>query len=236
MKLTIPTLVGAFMLFVTTATALAQTPGTDARRPRGPGNADAMAALQSPPVPKDANEQKIYKLFDDIEQKQGRMLNVPEADGRMLRLLTEAIDAKKAVEIGTSNGISSIWIGLALQKTGGKLITHELEPERAALARENFKAAGMTDIITVVIGDAHETITKLEGPIDLVFIDAEKPGYADYLKKILPLVRPGGLILAHNITPRTPNPEYLKAVTTNPDLETLFSMQGAGMSITLKKR
>lgn len=187
-------------------------------------------------MPKDDNEAKILRLFKEIDQKQGRMLNVPETDGRLLRLLTEAIDAKKVVEIGTSNGISGIWIGMALEKTGGKLITHEYDHERAELARQNFKAAGMADLITVVEGDAHQTVSKLDGPIDLVFIDADKPGYADYLKKLLPLVRPGGLILAHNITPRTPNTEYLKAVTTNQELETLIYPVGGGMSMTLKKR
>jgi predicted O-methyltransferase YrrM len=217
---------GAAVLAAVTSAISAQAPGGDR----------AEATLEASPVPKDDNEERIYKLFQEIDRKQGRLLNVPEADGRLLRLLTETIGAKKAVEIGTSNGISSIWIGLALQKTGGKLITHELDPQRAAMARENFKAAGMADIITVVEGNAHETVAQLQGPVDLAFIDADKEGYADYLKKLLPLVRPGGLVLAHNINSRTPNPEFLKAVTTNPELETVFYTRGAGMSVTLKKR
>ena len=88
--------------------------------------------------------------------------------------------------------------------------------------------------MTVVEGDAHETVSKLKGPIDMVFIDADKEGYSDYLKKLLPLVRAGGLVLAHNID--MADPEYIKAITTNPDLETTFFMEGAGMGVTLKKR
>ncbi len=192
--------------------------------------------FENPIRAKDKTEAQILKALADIQRTQGWRLNVPESDGRLLRLLAEAIDAKSVVEIGTSNGISSIWIALALKRTGGKLVTHEINPKTAALARENFAKAGVADIVTVVEGNAHETVSRLKGPIDMAFIDADKPGYSDCLKKLLPLVRPGGLILAHNITPRMADPQYVKAITTNPDLETAFFMQGAGMSVTLKKR
>jgi predicted O-methyltransferase YrrM len=202
----------------------------------GPPGTGRTASFESAPRPKDDAEQKILKVLDEIVQKQGRMLNVPTTDGRLLRLVCESIGAKSVVEIGTSNGISAIWLGLALRKTGGKLITHELNPRTAALARENFATAGVADLVTVVEGDAHETVAKLTGPIDLVFIDADKPGYLDYFKKLLPLVRPGGLVLAHNMSPRMADAEFVKAITTNPDVETLFYTAGAGMSMTLKKR
>ena len=199
----------------------------------GPGRA---ASFESSPQPKDDAEKKILQALKEIRQEQGRMMNVPETDGRLLRLLAEAVGAKKVVEIGTSNGISAIWLAAALRKTGGKLITHEIDAETAALARKNFARAGVADIVTVVQGDAHQTVSQLEGPIDLVFIDADKQGYLDYLKKLLPLVRPGGLVLAHNMSPRMADPEFVKAVTTDPDIETLFYTQGAGMGVTLKKR
>jgi predicted O-methyltransferase YrrM len=210
------------------------------RPPRGPGagpdGGSRAPAADNPARGKDEAEQKILAAIDDITRKQGRRMNVPAQDGRMLRLLAESLGAKNVVEIGTSNGISAIWFGIALRKTGGKLITHELDPKTAALARENFAAAGVADLVTVVEGDAHENVAKLKGPIDLVFIDADKEGYLDYFKKVLPLVRPGGLIVAHNMNPRMANAEFLKAVTTSPDVETLFFMEGGGMSITLKKR
>ena len=126
---------------------------------------------------------------------------------------------------------------LALRSTGGRLTTFEIDPQRAALARKNFKRAGVDHLVTVVEGDAHREVLKLKGPIDLVFIDADKPGYIDYLNKLLPLVRPGGLILGHNMNSPAPDPAYVKAITTNPDLETLFLlMEGSGIGVTLKKR
>lgn len=204
----------------------------------GPGRGEVArsAAFENETRPKDDGERKILQGINDIVQKQGRRLNVPTADGRLLRLLAESIGAKQIVEFGTSNGISAIWMSLALRKNDGKLITHEIDPNTAALARENFAAVGVTDIVTVVVGDGHEKAKELKGPIDLVFIDADKEGYADYLKKTLPLVRPGGLIVAHNMNPRMAAGDFVKAITTNPDLETVFYMEGGGVSITLKKR
>jgi len=204
--------------------------------PGGPGGGGQAAAMQGEPRPKDDAEQKSLKALQDIGQKQGRMANVPPSDGRLLRLLAETIGAKTVVEFGTSNGISAIWLGMALRKTGGKLITHEIDPDTAALARDNFATAGIADLVTVVEGDAHQTASKLTGPIDLVFIDADKEGYLDYLKKTQPLVRPGGLIVAHNMNPRMADPSFLKAITTSAELETLFYLEGGGVSVTLKKR
>jgi caffeoyl-CoA O-methyltransferase len=92
-------------------------------------------------------------------------------------------------------------------------------------------------MVTVVLGDAHQTITRLKEPIDLLFIDADKEGYPDYLNQLLPLVRPGGLILADNVSRPDPSPDFLKAITTNPNLETVFlNMQSTGISLTVKKR
>jgi caffeoyl-CoA O-methyltransferase len=163
--------------------------------------------------------------------------NITPEDGRLLRVLTEAIGAKHVVEIGTCHGYSALWFCLALQRTGGKLITHEIDPNRVAMARKNFKRAGVEHIVTLVEGDAHKTVMKLKAPIDIVFLDADKPGNIDYLNKLLPLVRPGGLILAHNTTDlESLMQDYLEAVTTNPDLETIFlHKDDRGIGVTLKK-
>jgi len=105
------------------------------------------------------------------------------------------------------------------------------------VARENFKKAGISHLITIVAGDAHKTITRLKEPIDILYIDANKTGYFDYFTKLLPLVRPSGLILAHNTTDQASEmQDYLKAVTNNPELETIFlHKQPSGLSVTLKK-
>jgi predicted O-methyltransferase YrrM len=194
--------------------------------------------LDAAPLPQDDVEKRILDVLDDLDrhQRQG-MMNVPREDGRLLRLLTESLGAQRVVEIGASNGYSGIWIALALRKTGGRLITHEIDESRAALARQNFKRAGVESLITLVMGDAHETVTNLREPIDVLFIDADKPGYPDYLQKLLPLIRPGGLIIGHNMRRPAPDPQYIKAITTNPALDTLFlNMHAAGIAVTMKKR
>lgn len=178
----------------------------------------------------DAAEKQILDTAASVD----RYLSVPEEDGRLIRMLTESIGAKSAVEIGSSTGYSGLWFALALRKTGGHLTTFEYDKGRAATARENYRKAGVASIITLIEGDAHENVKQLKGPIDIVFIDADKEGYADYLAKLLPLIRPGGLILAHNISSRQQNPEYMDALASNPNLETI-RMNGE-MSVTLKKR
>jgi len=212
------------------------------QRPGGPGRpgSPAMSAssFTAAPIAKTEAEKKILPVLDDMSKNQrGGNMNVPEEDGRLLRLLTESVGAKQVVEIGTSTGYSGLWFCLALRSTGGKLITHEIDAGRASLARANFKRGGVEDLVTLVEGDAHKEVAKLKGPIDVLFLDADKEGYIDYLEKLLPLVRPGGLIIAHNITPRMADPNYIKAITTNPDLESAFlNMPDRGVSVTLKKR
>ncbi len=197
---------------------------------RGVGRGESF---EKPPIGKTEAEKKILTVIEQARNRGEVHLEVPVSDGRMLRVLAESTGAKNIVEVGTSTGYSGLWLSLALQKTGGKLTTFEIDAGRAAVARKHFQQAGVSDMVTIVQGDAHQNVSQVKGPVDLVFIDADKGGYLDYLNKLLPTVRPGGLILAHNIEMA---PDYVEAVTTNPDLETVFYMQGAGLGITLKKR
>jgi caffeoyl-CoA O-methyltransferase len=224
----------AALLLAVVESLTAQPPGRDPGGRRGGGGA---APQGQAPLPANEQEKKILSVLEDMDQNQRRgMMNVPQQDGRILRMLTEAIGAKHVVEIGTSNGYSGIWFCLAMRATGGKLTTHDIDEGRASLARENFKRAGVDNMVTLVMGDAHDNITKLKGPIDVVFIDADKPGYTDYLNKMLPLVRPGGLILGHNVNMGSQMQDFIKAITTDPNLETIFLGQGQDLSVTLKKR
>jgi caffeoyl-CoA O-methyltransferase len=191
------------------------------------------ADQSSTTVPNSESEKRILATIRSATQADELYLNVPESDGRVLRLLTETANAGNVVEIGTSTGISGLWLCMALEKTGGHLTTFEYDAARAATARKHFRQAGVDKLVTVVEGDAHKTIAQLKPPIDVVFIDADKEGYVDYLNKLLPLVRPGGLILAHNSDSA---PDYVKAVIRNPALETTFFTGGSGLAVTLKKR
>lgn len=213
--------------------------GPPPRRPAGPAGRGAVASassLQGQPLPKDDQEKRI---LDALRAMRGgpRYANVSPTDGRLLRLLAEAAGAKRIVEIGTSTGESATWLALALRKTGGHLFTHEVDQARAKVAEKNFKAAGVDDLVTIVMGDAHETVKDHQEPIDILFLDADKQGYIDYLEKLLPLVRPGGLIVAHNMNSRQSDPQFVKAITEDPNLETLILLkEGTGVSVTLKKR
>jgi predicted O-methyltransferase YrrM len=218
-------LVVTLIMFAVISAAVAQR--------RGPGRFSDAA---NPPQAKTETEKKILEVLDAMVKANEMYANVPMGDGRILRLLTESIGAKQVAEFGTSTGYSGLWFSMALEKTGGKLTTFDIDPGRIALARRHFQQAGVEHMVTIIEGDAHETVSRLKGPIDVAFIDADKEGYLDYFKKLLPLVRPGGLILAHNMSPRMADPAFLKAITTNPDVETLFYLQGGGMSVTLKKR
>jgi caffeoyl-CoA O-methyltransferase len=217
-------------LSLTAVAALAITATATAQQRRAPDT------TQLPPA-RDEGEKKILSVIDTMNRTGATYLSVPIADGRVLRVLAEAVGAKHAVEIGTSTGFSGLWFCLALRKTGGKLTTFELDAGRAATARKYFQQAGCDKHITVVEGDAHQTIATLKKqPLDLVFIDADKEGYLDYLDKLLPLVRPGGLLVTHNVSMAAVAEGYLKAVKANPDLETFLYSDGASMSVTLKKR
>lgn len=229
----------ATVLALALATNLAAQP---ANRPPGKKggapNGTRAFTIGAKTLPKNDREKAVLAVLEDMDRSQRRgSMSVPMDDGRLLRILAESIGAKHVVEIGTSIGLSGIWFCLALENTGGKLTTFEIDAGRAATARANFQRAGVDKLVTLVEGDAHVEVTKINQPIDLLFLDADKTGYIDYLQKLLPRVRPGGLIVAHNIDERQADPNFVKAITTNPELESLLVNAGAsGISVSLKKR
>jgi hypothetical protein len=113
-------------------------------------------------------------------------MNVPESDGKVLYDLILKHGYTKALDIGTSTGCSGIWIAWALSKTGGKLITIEVDERRHQQALANFEEAGLSAYIDARLADAHELVPLLEGPFDFVFCDADKHWYKNYLIAVLP--------------------------------------------------
>jgi predicted O-methyltransferase YrrM len=223
---------------------LAVVMATEAQQPRQGGRRGRQSidasALQAETLVHTDVEKRIMAVLEDLDEnhRHGNM-NVPVEDGRLLRLLTETTHAKNVVEIGTSNGYSGLWFLMALQKTGGHLTTYEIDRDRADQAIANFKRAGVENDVTLIFGDAHRKLAelKLDGPIDILFLDADKEGYIDYLKQLLPKVRPGGLVVAHNMNTRQAHPPFVEAITSDPALETLFlHMDQAGVAVTMKKR
>jgi caffeoyl-CoA O-methyltransferase len=175
-----------------------------------------------------------------LERHRGtwRDLNVPESDGRLLHNLVLKHKYTRALEIGTSTGHSGVWIAWALAKTGGRLTTVEIDPQRHRTALANFKEAGLADYIDARLGDAHEIVPALAGPFDFVFSDADKEWYAKYLQAVWPKLVPGGMFTAHNVTMQAAGiKEFLDALERLPDGETTIDRGSpAGLSITRKTR
>ena len=149
----------------------------------GRGGRGQSSAKDGPPLAKDDAERKALAVLDDIDKRQ-QYYNVTLEDGRLLRVFAQSIGAKRVIEIGTSTGYSGIWLALAMRTTGGKVTTYEIDTARADIAATNFKRAGVDGQIEIILGDAHAEVPKIQGPIDLVFIDADKEGYLVYLRKI----------------------------------------------------
>ena len=129
-------------------------------------------------------------------------IHVSPSQGKLLHLLARLQGARTILEIGTLGGYSAIWLGRALPE-GGRLITLESDPRHAEVARANIARAGLSEVVEQRLGPALETLPQIvaegRGPFDLIFIDADKPGYPDYLGWALRLSRPGSLIVADNV-------------------------------------
>ncbi len=126
-------------------------------------------------------------------------MNVPEVDGKALYDIILKNGYKDALEIGTSTGYSTIWIAWALSKTGGKVITVEIDKQRHEEALAHFREAGLDKYIDARLGDAHEIVPALEGPLDFVFCDADKDWYNNYLSATVEKLKVGGCFAAHNV-------------------------------------
>jgi predicted O-methyltransferase YrrM len=180
-------------------------------------------------------DQKVRRF---LESRRGtwRDMNVPWQDGQLLHDLVLKHRFKRALEIGTSTGHSSIWIAWALAKTGGKLITIEIDPTRHAEAIKNFEEAGVAPFVDARLADAHELVRQLPGPFDFVFSDADKAWYTQYFKDVEPKLEVGGCFTAHNIAWRSGGPgAFLDYVKSLPNYETTVEGSGEGVSISFKR-
>lgn len=188
------------------------------------------------PIVENETDNKI-KSFLEAYSENWRDMNVPLSDGKILYDIIVKNNYKKAVEIGTSTGHSAIWIAWALSKTGGKLITVEIDKERFLEAKSNFKKAGVTQFIDAKLGDAHEIIPSLEGTYDFVFSDADKNWYKNYFIAMEPKIQKGGCFTAHNTSLKTQGiNEFNTYITGLKNWETYFEQSSrAGISVSIKK-
>ncbi|WP_373495371.1 O-methyltransferase [Aquiflexum sp.] len=181
-------------------------------------------------------DEKAEKFLNDNKQ-QWRDLNVPFGDGKILHDLIVENNYQSALEIGTSTGHSTIWIAWALSKTGGKLITVELDKNRQKQATENINKVGLSDYVEFRLGDAHQIVKDLKGPFDFVFSDADKDWYVQYFKDIHPKLKQGGRFTAHNVLQNLGGIRaYLEFVNNHPEyVTTVDKSSNSGIAISLKK-
>lgn len=165
-------------------------------------------------------------------------MNVPMLDGKLLHDIIVKHQYRSALEIGTSTGRSAIWIAWALSKTGGKLITIEIDERRYKQALKNFEEAGLSQYIDAWLADAHDLVKVLQGPFDFVFSDADKDWYTNYFKEIAPKLSVGGCFTAHNMSMAgwsSGIQEFIDYVLSRPDFQTIIDNSSrAGVSISFK--
>ncbi len=181
-------------------------------------------------------DERVQQFLE--ESRQGwHDLNVPYEDGQLLHNLIVDNDYQSALEIGTSTGHSTVWIAWALSKTGGKLITIEIDENRHKEATTNLEKVGLSDYVEFRLGNAHQIVKELEGPFDFVFSDADKDWYIQYFKDIHPKLEKGGRFTAHNVLQSLRGiPEYMEFVKSHPEYETTVDRSSSsGTAISLKK-
>ena len=183
--------------------------------------------------------------FLDKKSWEWRAQNVPYADGKALYDIIVGNNYTRALEIGTSTGHSATWIAWALSKTGGKLITIEIDERRYEEALENFEEAGLSDFIDARLANAHTLVEELEGPFDFVFSDADKDWYTNYFKALAAKLTVGGCYVTHNVSAGRfggrygrgrggMSGDYYNFVTGLSNFESSLNNSGAGMLISYK--
>jgi caffeoyl-CoA O-methyltransferase len=184
-------------------------------------------------------DEKVKSFLSDQSHKWHDM-NIPASDGQLLYDLIIKGNYRNALEIGTSTGHSGIWIAWALSKTGGKLITIDIDEGRYKTALENFKKAGLSEYIDARLADAHVLVKELKGPFDFVFSDADKDWYKNYFIDVEPKLVVGGCFTAHNISGAgrgygSGQAEFLEYVRSLKNYETTVNTSGGGVSISYKR-
>ena len=192
-------------------------------------------------------QDSLEKMFDkdtvdvllELEKTIQDFWNVDRQSANFLNLMVKTVGAKSALEIGTSNGYSAIWIAKALLETKGKLTTLEFWEKRSNLAIENFKKTGVNDIITVVTGDAVQILADMKEEnkykFDFIFVDANKAEYIDYYRSFDSMLDVGGIIIADNILSHYKKTEnYVETLMNNENYQSQLLNFEAGMLLSRK--
>jgi predicted O-methyltransferase YrrM len=183
--------------------------------------------------------EKLAKFGEENDTRESArascMLNITRDTGRLLWILVRAMRATRILEVGTSNAYSTIWLADAARSNGGRVTTLECNPEKIALARTNLAAARLDDFVDIVEGRAIDALTTLAGPFDVVFLDADRSSYVEYLELVVPNLRAGGLLIADNATSHPHEmQDFLSRVKSHPELISVTVPIGNGEEIAFK--
>jgi predicted O-methyltransferase YrrM len=203
----------------------------------GPVSSSEQAGIANLSSPVDI--QKFRENF--IKNFKRTWLNTAPGDAAFLRILVESSKAQRGIEIGSASGYGAIHMGMGFERTGGHLITIDIDPGMVKQCRENISKMGLEKTVTAVEGDALKVLPTLEGEFDFVFIDAVKRDYLKYFKALQPLLKPGAVIVADNVIQSADEMrDFLDAVEQDPDYDTVVirsSMEkNDGMTVTYKVR
>ena len=176
---------------------------------------------------------KKVRDFLDKNKNSWRDLNVPYEDGKVLHDIIVSNNYTSALEIGTSTGHSTIWLAWAMSKTGGKVVTIEIDEVRHKQALKNIQEAGLEKYVDARLADAHELVKSIGGPFDFVFSDADKGWYVQYFKDVDPKLTVGGCFTAHNVTNGFSGvSEFLEYVKSRKNYETTIDKSSnSGISL-----
>jgi predicted O-methyltransferase YrrM len=163
------------------------------------------------------------------------MLNLEPASAQLISILVRASGVTRAVEIGTSNAYSTIWLAWSLAPAGGKIVSIDRNPDKHALARENLRRANLLDRVELRTGDAPDILRQLEGPFDLVFLDADRRNFPEQIQILLPKLSRKVLVIADNVLSHPEEiAEYLKLISSLPDFQHTIVPVGKGLSIAYR--
>ena len=188
---------------------------------------------------------QIRELLTELERKgrendaretdrSRKMLNLQPETARLMSILAGCSKATRVLEIGTSNGYSTIWLAAAVMPAGGRVTSIDRDPDKHARARENLRRAGLLDRVQLLLGDATEVVGQLKGPFDLVFFDADRTSAPDQLRILLPKLAPDVLLLADNALSHPEQIAAYLAAVDRLDCQRTVVAVGKGLSIAYR--
>ncbi|HLJ59027.1 MAG TPA: class I SAM-dependent methyltransferase [bacterium] len=193
------------------------------------------------------DEAALFHLLDELaefgrahdareSERSRRLLNITPEAGRFLSILVRVLGARTILELGTSNGYSTIWLAWAASATGGHVTTVDQAPHKVAMARENLARAGVGGRVTIREARILDVLPSIAGPVDFILLDADRPSYLTYLGPLLRLLRPGGLLATDNVVSHASEvTAFMARLRADPALETVTLPVGSGVELTYKR-